>query len=1322
MSSFVTREFWSGRGYDFLERLGDVLKRDYPNQIPNPGKPTGMLNGMGNAQTFADGVNTWRDIGQSKNTQEACQKLTQHVTDTIAQGVGGGMTTATMAIGLGLTPTIPWKIAATAFGVAYGGVVHALLKDILDEQVNDRYDEVVAPWLEPAMAELNDEFGDIVDENGHIRDDVKEAFRDLGDDFARKLFPLLGRIPQFIDDLKDAFGDAEKTSSPLILDMDGDGHSFVGTDNSNAFFDLDADGFTEWAGWNADNDDAFLVRDLNGNGLVDDISELFGNAETDGFTELAPLDSNQDSVFDMLDADWDQVQLWFDHDGDGWTDEGELAALSDHVEAIDLDATLVNEDYNGNTVTHRSSFTRSDNTTGQVVDVWFSYDNTISDYQGNYTLTSEVLMLPYLQGYGDLKPLDAAMVEDATLQGMVREFVGNIKDVESLGSIPEWRGSMQKIIWQWTDSTNIDPESRGAHIDARDLHAYEEFMGREFQQQENNPIVSNPGSNATKVIIHDGFYTLLDALTVRIAVQVNPSSILNGAFAYNSLKDQIEVHPSVNILDLAESIVNAAPENKNQEFQYWRNQAALLRHVFADAETEKNIFDQEVQKLVAPDSAYYILQDYIIAGDKYTPAGDDNHNHLYGSDFDDRIKSNGGDDQMHGFWGEDELLGGEGNDTLYGDEGQDTLNGDKGNDVLYGGVERDFLNGHDDDDMLYGEDGNDNLYGGSGVDALYAGDGDDFIEGGAGNDNLNGDDGNDTYHFEENFGHDRIKNYGEGWETDIDAVSFGEGITSDRVRMMSEQLNQTPYGSDPSLVFYVDNGEAGTVSVINGLYAKHFAVNEVRFADGEVWNLDEGMTLEGTDEHENIFSLEGDDKLYGYGGRDSMKGNSGNDSLYGGAGNDALRGEYGDDYLQGDGGDDRLYGYHGSDIYFFDWHDGNDEIYESYQHHETPTGTDEIHLDAMPGQVRLYSDNYSDLHIKIGQNGADIKVRYQMSDANNRIEKLVFNDGTIWNISEELFLKGTSGKDKITGSNMQDTIYGYDGKDQIYASSADDKIFGGNGDDTLHGGDGVDSLYGGRDNDTLYGDKGDDYLKGEDGDDEAQGGDGNDLIKGGNGQDKIYGNAGNDEIWGEDGSDFLIGNEGDDYILKGSYGQDKLFGGQGNDALYGEKDDDILYSDSGNDSLYGGDGNDMLAGWTGDDYLDGGTGDDLLRGQGGNDAYFYKKGDGNDEIRIEDDAASFEKLILDDLNANNIWFSQTGHDLKIETINTPGQILIDDWFKSANNQLDQIELQDNGARINTTDINILISQMAAFGVKPDATLGTTQETQGLWDQVQLVWS
>ena len=90
---------------------------------------------------------------------------------------------------------------------------------------------------------------------------------------------------------------------------------------------LFGDLFREKTGW-LKGDDGFLALDSNGNGRIDDISELFGNRFEGGYAELARYDSNGDGKISQADLIWSELRVWQDYNRDGITDTGELKSLS----------------------------------------------------------------------------------------------------------------------------------------------------------------------------------------------------------------------------------------------------------------------------------------------------------------------------------------------------------------------------------------------------------------------------------------------------------------------------------------------------------------------------------------------------------------------------------------------------------------------------------------------------------------------------------------------------------------------------------------------------------------------------------------------------------------------------------------------------------------------------------------------------------------------------------------------------------------------------------------------------------------------------------
>jgi hypothetical protein len=101
-------------------------------------------------------------------------------------------------------------------------------------------------------------------------------------------------------------------------------------------FDIFARGVRDLVAWPEDPTDVgFLTYDRNGNGEVDDGSELFGNrtplssgaVAEHGFEALAELDDNGDSWIDAADWEYRRLRLWLDANRDGLSQEREIVPL-----------------------------------------------------------------------------------------------------------------------------------------------------------------------------------------------------------------------------------------------------------------------------------------------------------------------------------------------------------------------------------------------------------------------------------------------------------------------------------------------------------------------------------------------------------------------------------------------------------------------------------------------------------------------------------------------------------------------------------------------------------------------------------------------------------------------------------------------------------------------------------------------------------------------------------------------------------------------------------------------------------------------------------
>ena len=175
-------------------------------------------------------------------------------------------------------------------------------------------------------------------------------------------------------------------ATPLVLDLNGDGVHSLGLEAGIAF-DVNADGTSNRTGW-VSPEDGLLVRDLSGDGVINDGSELFGSGTSDGqggragdgFEALSLLDDNRDGVIDSNDAAWSELRVWQDRDTDGFTDNGELAGLESlGIQSLNLTFTTSDATENGNLHGLVGSYATSNGQSHEMTDVFFATGAPVPD-------------------------------------------------------------------------------------------------------------------------------------------------------------------------------------------------------------------------------------------------------------------------------------------------------------------------------------------------------------------------------------------------------------------------------------------------------------------------------------------------------------------------------------------------------------------------------------------------------------------------------------------------------------------------------------------------------------------------------------------------------------------------------------------------------------------------------------------------------------------------------------------------------------------------------------------------------------------------------
>ncbi len=667
---------------------------------------------------------------------------------------------------------------------------------------------------------------------------------------------------------------------PLAIDLDGDGIETVGIGAAPVLFDHNADGIRTGTGW-IRPDDAWLVVDRDGNGLIDTGRELFGvdtllsgtpgvdavYAAT-GFEALAALNSNGDAVFNASDAAFGALRLWQDLNQDGVSQAGELSTLAQkNILSIGLAASTSTVNLgNGNTLTGTAVVTRTTGGSTQVGSVSVGADTTASnlnlannpfyrEFTDSIALTTAALALPEMQGSGAVRDLREAMSlgdsASAALVSAVQAFAqGSSRDAQ--------QASLDEVLRTWAATEAVADFNIEAVGQETRIFKVAGSSDAALQAKLTRIIPVLEVFNAAKVEDAGGTWapttSIVDGKTIRTYnITAQQATLMQASYdalrnsVYSSLVVQTRLKPYLDGIELVIDDAGIRFDATNLGAALDAAKVANERNGILDlvdlirnaGSTLQAVSFDSLGKLgawVTALPANSALRAELVAVDIYAGA---------------------------------------------------VTTGTARNDIYLGTAVAETFAGGSGDDSLYGSSGNDTLDGGAGTDTL---------DGGAGNDTLWGNDGNDTYLFGKGDGQDTILSDTFASASKLNVLLFKANVAPSEVAVtrQSNDLVLTIIGSADKLTI-------NSFFNLDSPYNTHNPIQLIRFNNGDSWDIPTIQALlstniiNGTAISDSLTGTALGDKLYGFDDNDTLSAAAGHDWLDGGAGNDALSGGAGND-------------------------------------------------------------------------------------------------------------------------------------------------------------------------------------------------------------------------------------------------------------------------------------------------------------------------------------------------------------------------------------------------------------------------------------------
>ncbi|MBM7625088.1 DUF2974 domain-containing protein [Sporohalobacter salinus] len=458
--------------------------------------------------------------------------------------------------------------------------------------------------------------------------------------------------PDGLEDYEEVIANQDTFWNSLILDLNGDGIKTVGQENG-VHFDLDNNDFKEKTEW-INSKDGLLTLDKNNNGIIDDGNELFGTETESGFEILGEYDSNSDNKIDQNDEIYSRLKVWQDKNQNGESEAQELYTLKElDIKSIGLDHKEISKvEENGNIIRNKGNYENINGELNQVKEFFLARDVINTEESKVIGEIEEIKGLPELRGYGNVRSLRQAMLKDDKLIEYVEEFRAE-KDSQKRQEI------MDKILFTWTESEDIDPDSRAGRFDARKLNVLESFFGTEF----NGVRGKNPIHNVISTL-----ETSYDKLS---------GMLYSGLMLGTHLKE------------VNQNIIVSETDNGETYYDFSKVSNVFSKYVKDDRKYAKSLLNEFTKVINSYDlenksntlkfyEDIYEIDNTLLKGNFHFEVGNENNNELNGDNNDEILIGFKENDSISGNNGDDILVGGKGSDYLEGGMGSDIYEFSKG--------------------------------------------------------------------------------------------------------------------------------------------------------------------------------------------------------------------------------------------------------------------------------------------------------------------------------------------------------------------------------------------------------------------------------------------------------------------------------------------------------------------------------------------------------------------------------------------------------------------------------------------------------------------